>query len=156
METQLTGLGLLTCTPEQSAKILSQGIYADAILWHYKFSDDWRTLHNYELRSNAPLKLPAWTFAELAAMIGPNYKKPDLWGPQRAKSATDPNTYPVFFPDKCLVFEVGAQAAAEGLLFLLEEKMLNPADCNQRYNAIFKRQYHGTENPNYQFKADQH
>lgn len=83
--------------------------------------------------------VPAWTKAELDAMIGPNYAKPDLWEEmkQREKAATDPNTYPVFFLQGCSVFENGAQASAHGLIWLLQNDYINPADANDRYRAIF-------------------
>lgn len=117
-------LHLLTCTPAQAKQLVGLGISSPAIIYQ---------------SANGATDIPAWTFAELAAMIGPKYSKPDLWNPERMreKSATDPNSYPLYLPDRCLVFDNAAQAAAAGLIWLLEGGHLDPYECMARYSAIF-------------------
>jgi hypothetical protein len=133
---------LLTCDPEQSKQLVALGILPLSFLWHIRdFGGPWETI-TIRYAEYSENMVPAWTKAELDAMIGPRYSKPELWTIEfREKSATDPNTYPVFMPEKCMVFEVGAQASAQGLIYLLENEFINPAECNERYMAIFKREH---------------
>lgn len=81
-----------------------------------------------------------WTKAELDAMIGPKFQKPDLWNPQRLADqspTSNPFYYPVFFPKVCMEFQNGAQASAAGLIFLLKEQIITADEANGRYSEIF-------------------
>lgn len=135
-------ISILTCLPAQSAKLVELGIQPRSIFWHHLTGPadavEWKT--QQLLRPVlGPEQVPAWTKAELDAMIGPKFAKPDLWdqAKQREQSAMDPNTYPVFFLHGCEIFENGAQASARGLIWLLQNEFINPADANDRYRAIF-------------------
>ena len=48
---------------------------------------------------------PAWTKEELDAMIGPEFPKPDLWKPDKVGKEQDPESYPVYYPDKMKIFK---------------------------------------------------
>lgn len=138
----MKNINLLTCTPQQSAKLLELGINPFCFFWHRLTgpADSVKWVTQQLFRSEpGPEVVPAWTKHELDVLIGPKYAKPDLWNEakQREKSAMDPNTFPVFFLHGCEVFENGAQASARGLIWLLENEFINPAEANERYSAIF-------------------
>jgi hypothetical protein len=145
-------LNLLTCSPVQSSRLMALGITPRAFLWHRLDGPPdglkWKT-HQLLKPVLGPEQVPAWTKAELDAMIGPQYAKPDLWEAekQREKSAMDPNAYPVFFLHGCEVFENGAQASARGLIWLLENEYIKSTDANDRYRGVFlKNPSNGQEN----------
>lgn len=81
--------------------------------------------------------LPAWTKEELDAMIGPEFSKPDFWKPEKLGKEQDPESYPVYYPDKMRIFKKGAEASADALIFLLQNKHVRAYDANQRYTDLF-------------------
>lgn len=81
--------------------------------------------------------LPAWTKEELDAMIGPEFPKPDLWRPDKLGKEQDPESYPVYYADKMRIFKRGAEASADALIFLLQNKHVRAYDANQRYTDLF-------------------
>jgi hypothetical protein len=129
----------LVCTMEQADNLIKLGIEPISILF----------------LEGLPL---VWTKAELDAMIGPKWQKPDLWNTAKMaeKTATNPNYYPVFFPDVCMDFQNGAQAAAAGLIYLLKEGFLSAGEANDRYESIFlyKTETNGNENPDKKYSPD--
>lgn len=140
----MKSLNFLTCSPQQSAKLLELGIYPRAFLWHILTGPadkiEWKTQQLLK-PVPGPEQVPAWTKHELDVLVGPKYAKPDLWNEakQREQSAMDPNTFPVFFLHGCEIFENGAQASARGLVWLLENEFVNPVEANDRYRAVFLR-----------------
>jgi hypothetical protein len=133
----------IVCSPVQAGKLVDLGIFPRSILWqrlegHNGETFSWKvqTLIKPIL---SPECVPAWTKAEIDAMIGPRFAKADLWPDEkiREKSATDPNQYPVFFLDRVEVFDNGAQASAAGLIWLIQNEFIRPDQANERYRAIF-------------------
>lgn len=141
---QMKPLHFLTCSPQQSARLLELGIYPRAFLWHLLTGPadnvQWKVQQLLK-PVVSPEQVPAWTKHELDIFIGPRFAKPDLWKDEnpRAESATDPNTFPVFFLHGCEIFENGAQASARGLVWLLENDFINAEDANDRYRKVFER-----------------
>ena len=127
----------LTCNPQQAEKLLSLGIEPEAILWHYFRGENWITEPAKFPETPSKICLPAWTKAELDAMIGPQFAKPDLWKDDRQVKAQNPHTYPIFTLNSCVSYEVGAQASAHALTYMLEEDFVTAEDANGRYKAIF-------------------
>lgn len=136
----------LTLSQQQSEKLVSLGIKAPAFLWHRKHLSDegaaalkcspWET--GLFLRPvPGPEMLPAWTKAELDAMIGPDLEKPDIYPTHLIGKATDPNTYPIFLPKSLIVFNNGAHASAEALIFLIENQNVDPFKATERYRKMF-------------------
>lgn len=135
----------LTCTPSQSEQLVKLGIEPEAYFWHERIrlgygikeiADKWETA---QWRTPDPLRLlPAWTKEELDAMIGPERQKPDLYRPHLVTIHTNPNLYPVYFPNKLIEFNRGAQASAEALIYLLQKEVVIAADANTRYSGVFK------------------
>lgn len=133
-------LAKLTANPAQCKILQSLGVKAPAFLCHFKMGEN-PDLQNWIVgptRSEAAFEtLPAWTKEELDAMIGPEYSKPDLWKPDKLSKGQDPETYPVYYPDKMKVFKKGAEASADALIFLLQNKHVHAYDANQRYTDLF-------------------
>jgi hypothetical protein len=132
-------LSKLTCTPEESHRLVQLGILQYAFLWHERGPEgEWDTRQMAAPLVGTDFVFPAWTKAELDVMIGPRFAKPDLWTQElRPKSATHPHTYPIRLPDRELVFRIGARASATALIYMLTESFLSPDDCNQRYKDVF-------------------
>lgn len=140
MDIKKPGLYKLTAPVQNCVGLVSVGINPIAYIWHLRAGDVWLTS---ELRTstvyNPQLAVPAWTKAELDVMIGSEYPKPDLWKEWELSQAIaqDPNRYPIYFPDKLLTFQNGAQASAEVLYFLISKNMVDVTDANERYKNIF-------------------
>lgn len=133
----------IVCSPLQAGKLIEAGISPRPILWQILQGNNgegvnWKVLELLKPVLSAE-QVPAWTKHEIDVMIGPRFAKPDLWPDDKIRdnSPTDPNRYPVFFPDKCFEFDNGAQASAAGLLYLLENEFLDAEQCNMRYRAVF-------------------
>jgi hypothetical protein len=130
-------LAQLTANPGQCKILQSLGIKAPAFLLHYKIQslpELWKTAPTMP---GAEGVLPAWTKEELDAMIGPEFSKPDLWKPDKVGKEQDPESYPVYYPDKMRIFKKGAEASADALIFLLQNKHVRAYDANQRYTDLF-------------------
>lgn len=129
-------LAKLTAKPTQCKTLQSLGIKAPAFLNHHRNGpNDWvtapvGTMAGYET-------LPAWTKEELDAMIGPEFSKPDLWKPDKVGKEQDPESYPVYYPDKMRIFKKGAEASADALIYLLQNKHVRAYDANTRYSDLF-------------------
>lgn len=132
-------LAKLTANPGQCKILQSLGIKAPAFLCHYKNGSN--PEHWYVAPSEPPAAayetLPAWTKEELDAMIGPEFSKPDLWKPDKIGKEQDPESYPVYYPDKMRIFKKGAEASADALIFLLQNKHVRAYDANTRYSDLF-------------------
>lgn len=129
-------LNKLTCNQEQSQKLISLGVAGVSFLTHYRAgnrTEVWQTDADTKFEE----AWPAWTKAELDAMIGPRFEKPDLWKEQFTSKSHDPNTYPIIKLSGCVIFKNGAEASAAALIFLLEENFLFVAEINERYRSIF-------------------
>ena len=70
-------------------------------------------------------------------MIGPEYSKPDLWKPEKLGREQDPESYPVYYPDKMRIYKKGAEASADALIFLIQNEHVRANDANQRYTDLF-------------------
>jgi hypothetical protein len=140
----------LTITPSQALQLQALGIDAPAVLYHFTDQDllttpapIWEIMtQEYVLTFKnmaAPhTMVPAWTKEEVDVMIGPKFTKPDLYEPGMVGRATNPYRFPVFFPDKLVDFESGAQASAEFLIFLLKMNKINPIHAVDRYKRVYK------------------
>lgn len=148
----------LTANRSLCEHLVEMGILPTAIIWHLA-EDDQEAIAAAELAGNeleeTPVKwdtcllqdpepfpgvcVPAWTKAELDVMIGPLYPKPDLFTQKElGQSKTqEAETYPLFMPNKMVVCEVGADASAQALIFLLEQELLTVDTCNYRYMKVF-------------------
>lgn len=128
----------LVITPAQSRQLLWLGINAPAFLCHYKDGANPEHWVTAIVDTQAAYEtLPAWTKEEIDAMIGPEFSKPDLWKPDEVTKSTDPESYPVYFPNKMKVYKYGAQASADALIFLLQNKHIHANDANSRYVDLF-------------------
>lgn len=140
----MSNLRKLTCSPEQSRKLVDLGITCPSILVHvclradecegsYNDPGAWK-IEVYDI-INPPFNgtLPAWTKAELDALITSRFEKPDFYpgrgNDQSLHRVSNPWEYPVFTPGKSLTFKNGAEASAFALIWLLENKKITPADC---------------------------
>lgn len=136
----MQNLSKITGSVENCRGLVSLGIVPIAIIWHLRAGDAWLTS---ELRTQTEYDfetaVPAWTKAELDIMIGPEFPKPDLWTKADliVNIAQEPERFPVFFPNKLLTFQNGAQASAEVLYFLIKKNMVDVNDANERYRKIF-------------------
>ena len=151
----------LTAKPETCEKLVTLGIVPEAIIWHLFEEDEVKIKEAEDAGKdisdedfgkwdacllNEPVyvpeyKVPAWTKAEIDAMIGPNIPKPDLFTPDQLGNSKTliAETYPVIFPDKMLVYDNGAEASAQALIWLIKNKYVTIADANYRYSKTFKK-----------------
>lgn len=127
----------LTASPAQAKILQGLGITVPAFLLHFKVGTEWLTMQTPTERMDPDGTLPAWTKEELDAMIGPEYSKPDLWKPDKVGPKQDPESYPVYYPDKMRVFKRGAEASADALIFLIQNKHVRAYDANTRYVDLF-------------------
>jgi hypothetical protein len=130
-------LARLTNNVEQARELLNLGVNGFSILRHYFSGGLWFTAPMGINANDYTEVLPAWTKAELDAMIGPRFQKPDLWNDERLTKAQNPNTYPIFTGTACYIYDNGAVASAAGLIMLLQQEFLNPNEANERYEKIF-------------------
>lgn len=123
----------LTCTKEQGQKLRDLGIVADSAfrygLTMVYFVGDQMEGEGYDV--------PAWTKEELDTMLGPGIIKPDFQMPKHNSKASDPMTYPVYFPNVQKTFKTGAQASACALIYLLEKGTIDAMDASERYFKLF-------------------
>jgi hypothetical protein len=82
--------------------------------------------------------IPAWTKTELDYMIGNDLEKPDLVLTRRAGKFGNLNKYPLYYPNKSIEFDNGAEASAQVLIFLIENEQLDVAKINERYIKFFQ------------------
>lgn len=142
-------LKYLVCTPAQSGQLVKLGLMTNAFFFHYLVEDHqekdvekskfkWLTKYTEGVHTIEHLEvLPAWTKAEIEAFIGPDKPKPDIMPEAMVGKAGDPYSYPVFFPEKMQSFKSGATAAAAGLIYLLEKKLVDPSEAKERYYKFF-------------------
>jgi hypothetical protein len=144
----------LTASREICNSLVELGIEEIAVLWHHRRAinpdelGEWRVGYLTDPEPFIELCIPAWTKAELDAMIGANRPKPDLFtdrelGLTVAETEDTPykfnkDQYPIFMPDMVKIFTSGAEASAFVLIKLLEAGKLKPEDCIKRYKNIFK------------------
>lgn len=132
----------LTASPAQCKILQSLGIKVPSFLYHVKLNEtggEWQAGEYPEehINRNSAWYCPAWTKEELDAMIGPEFSKPDFWKPDKVGKEQDPESYPVYYPDKMRIFKKGAEASADALIFLLQNKHVHAYDANQRYTDLF-------------------
>jgi hypothetical protein len=77
--------------------------------------------------------IPAWTKEELDVMTGPRYAKADQVAPNDVSKSVPEYWWPVYYPKTMRVFEKGADAAADALLFLITEKRFTAQEAKTRY-----------------------
>jgi hypothetical protein len=132
-------LAKLTANPGQCKTLQTLGINVPSLLCHFATGagpDGWVVAPVFSIESFFETR-PAWTKEELDAMIGPEFSKPDLWKPDKVGKEQDPESYPVYYPDKMRIFKKGAEASADALIFLLQNKHVRAYDANTRYAALF-------------------
>jgi len=130
-------LAKLTANPAQCKILQKLGITAPSFLCHY-FKEGVNAFTTHSVgKFDEYEPVPAWTKEELDAMIGPEYSKPDLWKPDKVGKEQDPESYPVYYPDKMRIFKKGAEASADALIFLLQNKHVRANDANTRYVDLF-------------------
>lgn len=132
-------LSKLTNSRQQGKELVYHGITAKPFFYH--FPDGEAVRQNGHPEHLTGDTYPAFTKGELDAMIGPQFGKPDFWEESRIgnpKAATDPLSFPVFFPASCVVYSNPAQASAAALIYLLENEFINAADANARHKHIFQ------------------
>jgi hypothetical protein len=127
----------LTANPGQAKILQSLGVSVPSFLLHFKVGNEWLTMETPTESMDPDGTLPAWTKEELDAMIGPEFPKPDLWRPDKLGKEQDPESYPVYYADKMRIFKRGAEASADALIFLLQNKHVRAYDANQRYTDLF-------------------
>lgn len=144
----------LTASRELCDQLVDLGVEEIAIFWHDRTANRNGNMTEWEVKMlDYPIPfhencIPAWTKQELDVMIGPNFPKPDLFtdrelGLTAAENEDTPykynkEQYPIFLPDKLMVFASGADASAFVLIKLIEAGKLKPEDCIKRYNKLFK------------------
>jgi hypothetical protein len=120
----------LVCTLEQAEKLMELGIGASS---HFAYLGR-EVMPAFNIEDG---DAPAWTKEEIDTMLGPGIIKPDFQTPKHNSKASDPLTYPVYFPNVQKTFKTGAQASACALIYLLEKGTINPEDAVERYYKIF-------------------
>ena len=135
----------LTASPKTCERLVNLGVIPLAIIWHLFEEDDkgvgqWDTCLLNEPVYVPEFKIPAWTKAEIDAMIGPDFPKPDFFTREQfgLSKTLDPLTYPVIFPETMQVYQNGAEASANGLAWLIEKKHIKIEDANERYSKRFR------------------
>jgi hypothetical protein len=133
----------ITANRQSCERLVLLGIEPKAFFWHSlelvnpnQDSKEW-IVAQFRKPVPGPEMVPAWTFQEICALIGPRWEKPDLYKPEMVSKATVAESYPVFFPDKAKVFRNAADAAAEALIFLMEKGQVTAKDANYRYAKLF-------------------
>lgn len=126
----------LTASPVQCKILQNLGIKVPSFLCYY-FKDGINAFTAVMVPGTEYETVPAWTKEELDAMIGPEFSKPDFWKPDKVSKGQDPESYPVYYLDKVKVFKRGAEASADALIFLLQNKHVHAYDANQRYTDLF-------------------
>jgi len=129
-------LAKLTANPAQCKILQGLGINAPSFLCHY-FKEGLNAFTAVTVSGTEYETVPAWTKEELDCMIGPEFSKPDLWKPDKVGKEQDPESYPVYYPDKMRIFKKGAEASADALIFLLQNKHVRAYDANTRYCDLF-------------------
>lgn len=138
----------LTATPQTCERLVNLGINPVAIIWHLFEEDEkapeqpgkWDTCLLNEPVYVPEFKIPAWTKAEIDAMIGNDFPKPDFFTKEQfGQSETlDPLHYPLVFPETMKIYTNGAEASAIALTWLIEKKHITAEAANERYSKVFK------------------
>lgn len=144
-----TDLKKIVCTRETAAKLVALGISQAAVFhWHDVYAQDIEFFESTEQMWEPGLvfgveeqkALPAWTYEELRIMIGIHFPSADLPEPRPNPMPGEQQRFYNYFPGRATNHESGAEANAEYLLWLLENKFISPADVNHNYETKFKPQ----------------
>lgn len=145
----MNNLEQLTASKNLCEQLVELGINPVSFLWHSVeivegkkdeegnplFANDVCLLVEPEYKEGE--NIPAWTKAELDVMIGPVYAKVDLLTDEETTKNMDRYQYAVFFVNKMMLFKNGAEATAHGLIFLLQNKMIDAMEASERYSKLF-------------------
>lgn len=148
----MSNIKQLVASRSQCEKLVAQGISPVSFFWHVAEDDHTQPnddegnpvlMHSVCMLLNPVYQagiygtIPAWTKHELEVLMGSEYVKPDLYTANMVTKKTNPNSFPVYFPNKMQEFKNGAEASAEALIFLLQKKLVSVDGANARYAAIF-------------------
>lgn len=144
-----TELKKIVCSREVSAKLVALGITQAAVFhWTDVLKEDIEFFESTEEKWEPGLvfgveerkALPAWTYEELRIMIGIHYPGADLPMPRPNPMPGEQQRFYIYLLHEAKNWESGAEANANYLLYLLESKLLAPADANNNYLTKFKPQ----------------
>lgn len=108
-------LSKIVCTPEQSQRLVELGVVPlSALYFNYKTETEY--LIGPESKKAIKV-LPAWTKYELEVMLGPAMPKADF-------EHVKPFSFKVQNKQWTRYYQNGAEAAAAGLIYLIEEEIL--------------------------------
>lgn len=134
----------IVCTPEQAQQIISLGIVPASVFCYEWLVGDLPEEARWEFSGEymgQPGCIPAWSLEELFVLIGPEFIKPDLMGPNEWTPTKNMMQWPMFTPKKRKDFPSGAQAAAEFLEYLLSSKIVTADECNARLDAWITKEH---------------
>lgn len=142
----MNNLEQLTASRNTCQKLFTLGILPSAFLWWLPEENSKPEEPTFEVCPVLnplpnPECLPAWTKAELDAMIGPAFSpKPDLFTKEQlgGYKLAKPESYPVYFVEKMQVFENGAEASGAALVYLMEGGHITAASANYRLQKVFR------------------
>lgn len=145
----MSNLSKITASREICNKLVEQGIYEEAILWHSrtiregKELTDWSVMPLTDPIPHPECCIPAWTKDELDVMIGPNFSKPQIsldrfMGEGELARKMDRLIFSIYTAKSQLIFLNGAEASARALLELIEGGLMGPETCMERYFKFFK------------------
>lgn len=128
----------LICTPEQSLRLVQLGVIKACMFAYEKVSvkdcpDTWEFIGEWMGDEN---NIPAWTMEELAAGIGSGFWKPDLFGTNDYTSNANMMQYALYLNDRKLHFTNGAQAYAQQLIHMIENRYARVECVNERLTAL--------------------
>lgn len=136
-------------------KLMEFGINPRAFLWHtveedHTFPNDEEgnpvlkyevcLLLNPEPRLTIYGTIPAWTKAEIDAMIGPGLPKADFYDPEdlsRTTKEIKELMFPIYYPEKCVEMTSGADASAEILIYFIQKGNVSPVEASERHKKLF-------------------
>lgn len=128
----------LICTPEQSLRLVQLGVVKACMFAYEKVSvkdcpDTWEFIGEW---MGDESNIPAWTMEELAAGIGSGFIKPDLLGELSYSPNANMMNYVLYLVEKGITFTNGAQAYAQQLIHMIENRYARVECVNERLTAL--------------------
>lgn len=129
----------LTAKHEYCESLITLGVVPVAFLWYLCTGADVWDVQAGSWKYTPGVMIPAWTKAELDIMIGNAFPKPDLpMSEEIWRTIRSPHIFTLKYPDKEREFSSGADASAEALVYLIENKVVTIDTLNKRYLDHFK------------------
>lgn len=135
--------GMLYADMSLSIELMQLGVFPVSVMWYFRKSQDqeYMLLCGRHFKYLADSCIPAWSKEELDFMVGNKYKKPDLPEISAISKTQDTDLWVVYFPTVMKQYRKGSNASAEGLIYLLENEMIDIDVLNKRYFERFGVDY---------------